>query len=760
MSSSLFDLHPLVSRAVFVAISAIALLATPDSSGVALAQEPGVERPKIGLVLAGGGARGASHIGVLKVLERERIPIDYVAGTSMGSIVGGMYAAGMSPAEIERQMVAVDWDGVFHDKVDREDRSFRRKTDDRLWLLGAKPGFSEGKLKLPPGLVQGQKIGLLLTSLTLPVAEIESFDDLPIPFRAIAADIQTGEKVVLDSGSLAKAIRASMAVPAALAPVPWDGRRLVDGGIVSNLPVEVVKDMGADIIIAVDLGQPLSEHELGESLLSIVDQLTAIMVRENVERELAMLQDSDVLILPDMGDITSAAFDRVAEAIPPGVIAAELKLDDLRKLSVNETEYAAHVGARRKPRNDLPIIEFVRFDNTTGVSDEFLLGRLRSTMAGDPVIGQPLDPERIEKAVDELYALDIFAHIGYELVEDEGRYGLQVKAIEKSWGPNYVQLGMKWNSSMAGNGILSIAVSYLKTEMNSWNGELRTALAIGDEPGLFTDFYQPLGKGADWFGGARLLAQQFNINVFEEGTSDIVEQFGISRLGVSAYGGREFGNWGRALLEYARGGGDREIRIGDPTTPDQDFDIGELSFVLEADRLDDLYFPKTGHAASALYRYSDTSLGATSDFEQFLLGGSIVRSWSDNALIFLGDYRSTISGIAPPERHFRVGGLFNLSGFEFNQLSGQNFAQIATIYRRDFIDTGLIDLSVGVSVEYGNVWQRRSDMSFDDGLLAGSVFLGANTPFGPFYFAWGRAETTDGTFYVSLGAVRNDPILQ
>jgi len=737
-----------------------ALIAAPDVTGSAYAEEAETSRPRIGLVLAGGGARGAAHIGVLKVLERERIPIDYVAGTSMGSIVGGMYAAGMPPAEIERQLVAVDWDSVFHDKVDREDRSFRRKTDDRLWLLGAKPGFSEGKLKLPPGLVQGQKIGLLLTSLTWPVAEIESFDDLPIPFRAIAADIQTGEKVVLDSGNLAKAIRASMAVPAALSPVPWDGRRLVDGGIASNLPVEVVKDMGADIIIAVDLGQPLSEHELGESLLSIVDQLTAIMVRENVERELAMLQDSDVLILPDLGDITSAAFDRVAEAIPPGAVAAEAKLDELRKLSVNEAEYAAHVGARRKPRTDLPIIEFIRFDNATSVSDEFLLGRLRSTMAGDPVVGHPFDPERIEQAINELYALDIFAHIAYDLVEEEGRHGLQVNAIEKSWGPNYVQLGVKWNSSMNGNGILSIAVSYLKTEMNSWNGELRTALAIGEEPGLFTDFYQPLGKGADWFGGARLLAQQFDINVFEEGTSDVLEQFGIRRLGVSAYGGREFGNWGRAWLAYTRGGGDREIRIGDPATPGQDFDIGELSFVLEADRLDNLYFPKTGHAASALYRYSDTSLGATDDFEQFLLSGSIVRSWRDNALIFLGDYRSTISGIAPPERVFRVGGLFNLSGFEFNQLSGQNFAQVAAIYRRDFVDTGLIDLSVGVSVEYGNVWQQRSDMSFDDGLLGGSVFLGADTPFGPFYIAWGRAETTDGTFYVSLGAVRNDPVLQ
>jgi NTE family protein len=428
------------TRIVFsVTAAALLLIANLAEPRSAYADDSETSRPKIGLVLAGGGARGASHVGVLKVLERERIPIDYIAGTSMGSIVGGMYAAGMPPEEIERQLAAVDWDDVFHDKVDRRDRSYRRKTDDRLWLYGIKPGYSDGRIKLPPGLVQGQKIGLLLTSLTLPVAEIESFDDLPIPFRAIAADIQTGEKVVLDSGNLAKAIRASMAVPAALSPVPWDGRRLVDGGIASNLPVQTVKEMGADIIIAIDLGEPLSEHELGESLLSIVDQLTAMLVRDNVERELAMLTDDDVLILPDLGDITSAQFERVAEAIPTGVVAADLKIEELRELSLSEADYIAHVAARREPRSDMPLIEFVTFENSSAVSDDFLLGRLETTMRGDPIIGQPLDPRRMEQAINELYALDIFAHVAYELVEEDGRYGKAGAPITFRSGRNGVR---------------------------------------------------------------------------------------------------------------------------------------------------------------------------------------------------------------------------------------------------------------------------------------------------------------------------------
>jgi NTE family protein len=749
------------TRIVFsVTAAALLLIANLADSRTANADDSETGRPKIGLVLAGGGARGASHVGVLKVLERERIPIDYVAGTSMGSIVGGMYASGMPPEEIERQMAAVDWEGVFDDKVDRRDRSYRRKTDDRLWLYGIKPGYSDGKIKLPPGLVQGQKISLLLSSLTLPVAEIENFDDLPIPFRAIAADIQTGEKVALDSGNLAKAIRASMAVPAALAPVPWDGRRLVDGGIASNLPVQTVKDMGADIIIAVDLGQPLSEHELGESLLSIVDQLTAMLVRDNVERELAMLTDNDVLILPDLGDITSAEFDRVLEAIPTGVVAAELKIDELRALALSETDYEGHIAARRKPRNDMPVIEFVTFNNDTKVSDDFLLGRLQTAMRGDPIVGQPLDPDRMEQAVNELYALDIFAHVAYELVEEDGRYGIHVNALKKGWGPNYIQIGAKWNSSMDGNGILSVALSYMKTEMNSWNAEWRTTAAVGEEPGLHTDFYQPLGKGADWFTGASLLAQQFNINIFDEGSNDITEQVRIQRLGATVYAGREFGSWGRGWIGVTRGGGDRSISIGDPSTPDQNFDIGEATFTLEADRLDSLYFSRHGHSALALYRYSDKGLGATENFEQAVFSGRIARSFGANTFIAYGDYKSTISGVAPPERLFRVGGLFNLSGFEYNQLSGQNFAQVAVAYRRDFVNLGPLRLSAGMSLELGNVWENRSDMSFDDALFGGSLFLGSDTPIGPVYFGWGNSEKSDGTFYVSLGAVRTDPVLQ
>ena len=277
------------------------LITPPGRGGTALAQDTSGERPRIGLALSGGGARGAAHIGILKVLEREHIPVDYIAGTSMGAIVGGMYASGMSPEEIETQLTAVDWDDVFDDNIDRADRSFRRKDDDRLWMIPHKPGFNDGKIKLPPGLVQGQKISNLLTALTLHVADIDDFDDLGIPFRAVAADIRTGEKVVLDSGSLATAIRASMSIPAILSPVAWGDMMLVDGGIASNLPIETVRAMGADIIIAVDISTPLQGEDVAQSILSIAEQMSGFLTRRNVEAELRTLGERDILLVPELG---------------------------------------------------------------------------------------------------------------------------------------------------------------------------------------------------------------------------------------------------------------------------------------------------------------------------------------------------------------------------------------------------------------------------------------------------------------------------
>ena len=720
-----------------------------------MAQTTSADRPKIGLALSGGGARGAAHIGVLRILEREQIPIDYVAGTSMGSIVGGMYASGMPVDEIESQLIAVDWDNLFDDRIDRKDRTFRRKTDDRLWLIDRKPGFKDGKIKLPTALVQAQKVDKLLTSLTLPVSDIEHFDDLPVPFRAVAADIQTGEIAVLESGSLAKAIRASMAIPAIMAPVNWDGQMLVDGGIASNLPIEVVRQMGADIVIAVDISTPLKSDDVAESVLSITGQLTGLLVQRNVARELRTLTDSDVLIRPELGDIGSGEFHRVDEAVPTGEVAAEDSLDELQALRLDAQSYASYVSARPVPSSDQLIIEFIEFDNDSRLSDDYLLGRLK-------VRELPLtfDQKKLDRAIDEMYGLDVFATVSYEVVQRDGKHGLKIDANAKSWGPDYLQFGMKWNTSFNGEGTFNVSAALLKTTINSWNAEWRTGVSIGDEPGIITDFYQPLGRQSNWFVGASAILQRFNVNRFDPVTADISEQLRIDRFGGSVYGGREFGTWGRAIATYTRGRGNREVRIGNPTLPEEDFDIGEVEFTLEADELDNLFFPTRGYLARGTYRVARDGLGATTEFDQALFTLGFAGTRGANTMMLAGDFRTTTSGVAPPERRFRAGGLFSLSGFDFNQLSGQHYGRLMAMYRRSVLDIGIAEVSPGFSLEYGNVWEDKDDIDIGDGIFAGSLFLGADTPLGPVYVAYGLAEGGFDSFYIYIGAIRNSPNLR
>lgn len=292
--------------------------AMPDEDGGAEKN-----RPKIGLVLSGGGARGAAHVGVLKVLEQNHIPVDYIAGTSFGAIVGGLYAAGYSAAELEEILANIDWKNSLSGRASREESSFRRKQDDNGFLIKFKIGIKDGKLKLPSGLITPNNLRLTLQDLINEVVNVDDFDDLKIPFRAVATDLETGGAVVLDHGSLASAIVASMAVPALFPPVEYEGRLLVDGGVSNNVPVDVAREMGADIVIVVDISTPMMKKDDIESFTKVIDQLMLIMTNQNTAVQLASLSEKDILIRPDLDDIGFADFERALEAIPRGEESAQ-----------------------------------------------------------------------------------------------------------------------------------------------------------------------------------------------------------------------------------------------------------------------------------------------------------------------------------------------------------------------------------------------------------------------------------------------------
>jgi NTE family protein len=739
MNRSIFSLRHLYT------ISMLLLLASNlEPAAAATNVESGdASRPKIGLALSGGGARGAAHIGVIRVLEENNVPIDYIAGTSMGSIVGGLYSAGMSPDEIETALGDIDWDGVFDDRPPRSDRSYRRKRDDDLYLFRFKPGFNNGEIDLPRGVVQGQKIDLELSRFVMPVATVDDFDNLMIPFRAVAAEIATGEEVVIGTGNLATAIRASMSIPGGFAPAVRDGRLLVDGGIANNLPISVVRDMGADIVIAVDISTPLLEEEEIGSVVEILGQLTGLLTRRNVEAAIATLTDDDVFIVPDLGEVSTTDFKDFREAIPPGRAATEAQLAEIRKLSLPDDEYQAYQASLIPPRQQSPVIDRIDLENNSRLSDAAILSRVVDTE-----VGKPLDVEALETDLGKIYGLEMFQNVRYSISEDGDDTVLNIRADERSWGPSYLQFGAEYNSAGDAENLFNVGVSYLKTGINARGGEWRTALQIGSEYALFTEFHQPFGSTLKYFVNPIIGYRERLVNIVQN--SDVAATYRIEEKPVEISFGREFGTWGEARVGVRYSDGEAKREVGGPSFSDLPFNRGETFVRLSSDELDDFNIPLKGSFFDMEWLGSREGLGADDEFDQLRVQASVVFTRNRNTFVAGGQYNATISGTAPIQSLFTLGGFGRLSGFTPQEISGQHTALATLVYYRRLNDSRALPFYAGASLETGDAWDNRSDISLSDAITAGSLFLAMNTPVGPLYLAYGRAEAGKDAYYFLL----------
>jgi NTE family protein len=707
-------------------------------------------RPRIGLVLSGGGARGGAHIGVLKALEELRVPVDYVAGTSIGAVVGGFYVSGMNVADLEQLVESLEWETAFLNVTPRELKSFRRKRDDDSFLVNQKPGLNDGEFELPIGLVQGQVIDMIISRETLRASQVDNFDQLTIPFRAVASDLATGEPVVLGSGSLARAIRASMSIPAALSPMEIDGRLLVDGGISMNLPVDVARDMGADVVIAVDISSELLNRDTLKSVLDVTSQLTNLLTRNGTLEQRAKLTSTDVLLVPKFGeDLTSTDFARMREAIQAGYDAVMERRADFEKLAVSEEQYAAYVAARRDPRmSELPVVDFVRLENKGPVADSVVEARL-----GAIEVGKPLDVDAVERAMNTVYGLDYYQNVRYGLVKDEQGTGIELELDPRAWGPNYLQLGMEYSSAADSDSLFGLAASYLRTATNPLGGELRATAVIGDEPAFFVDLYQPFGPKGLYFYAPSLSLTSTQFNVYE-GDQRITEaQLHEGTLEFAV--GRELLTWGEYRFGLRAAKGAFDLRVGDPTQiSEEDFRRGEFFARFSVDTMDSVSFPREGSQAVLEWRASrQKPLEADADFDQMLFSGSYAKTWGRYTLLTTLRLDSTISGTAPDSRLFRMGGFFDISGLNRNQLYGQHATRVGAAYYRRIGDLALFPAFAGMSLELGNVWQDLDDISSTDSIFGGSFWAGVDTPVGPVYVGYGRAEGGEDAFYISLGRV-------
>lgn len=723
-----------------------ALLLTLVSSAAAAADNAGepAARPRIGLVLSGGGARGAAHIGVIRVLEELRIPIDCIAGTSMGAIVGGLYASGMSVDELEKTLTSVDWSNAFLDDIPRQDRSFRRKSDDNLYLLKARAGLrDDGELALPTGVLQGQKLDQLFKGLTVAVASTTDFDQLHIPFRAVGTDIVTGKEVVLDHGDLAMAMRASMSVPAVFAPVEIDGHLLVDGGLSNNLPMDVARQMGADILIVVDISTPLSKREELDDALAITNQLTNFLTRGNTEAQLATLGKEDIFLVPDLEGISASDFSRAGEAIPRGVAAATAKRQDLARLAPGAVAYQAYQAALAVPDTTVPVIEFVRLDNRSRISEDVLRARIHLRT------GEPLDKATLEADIARMYGLELFETIRYEVVEEEGKTGVVLHVQERRWGPNYLQFGLASDNNFQGESNINVGLAYTRTAINSLAGEWRTAIQLGRDPAGFTELYQPLDEDSRYFVNPALYYR--TLNSYKYINDNREAQYRTGRYGMNLAGGRELGVWGEVRLGYDLSAGNTEVHIGDPYEADRDFTNAELFARLSLDTLNEIPFPSSGSYGTLEFATSQEAFGSDSVYNQIKANWLSAKTWERYTLIGAALFDTTLDSDAPLESLFTTGGLLRLSGFAQNELSGQHLGLLRLIAFRRFGDFALLPIYVGGSLEQGNVWDRYEDIELGNSLTAGSIFVGADTPIGPIYLGYGMAEGGHESLYLYLG---------
>lgn len=699
-------------------------------------------RPRIGIAFSGGGAKGIAHIGVLRVIEELRIPVDYVAGTSMGAIVGGLYASGMSPDELEAVILATDWADTLRDKPSRDQLVFRRKDDDVRFIPDLEVGVGKGGLRYPTGLRSGQKLGFLLRRFTLPVRSVADFDQLPIPFRAVATDIATGEMVVLAQGDLARAMRASMAIPSAFSAVELEGRLLVDGYLSNNVPVDVVRAMGADIVIAIDIGSPLTgAEEVRRSFLKIFGQTQGFLTRANMAPRLA---DADLVITPAVAGYGAFDMESGPEIEALGEAEARRMSDQIRRWAVSEEEYAAWKAQRqrRRPSGSLPVITAVRIEGESRVDRRLLDHEIRLQP------GSPYDERTVRDDLARLYGRGDFETVDFELRNEEGGAVAVYSVRDKSWGPNYLKAGLSFAAGGEGENNLALLARLTATHLNARGAEWRTDLQLGSDALLSTELYQPWSFGGRWFvapsaavnrrvlplfaGGERLAEVRVSTEVARLDLGYSLGRFGEVRLGTE---------W--SWLDARRQSGDVPAEV----EPFLDRTIPRAGIRLRTavDRLDNGHFPKHGGLFHLDAYRGIEALGSEDEYTRIEL--RLSRFATRGRHTVFGGVQGGMSpgGVLPYYDAFRLGGLSGFASFEEGELAGDNYGLLRAGYY--FRLTKMVYL--GGALEAANVTTLPEDL-LEDPLLSATGLLAAETPVGPFYLGFASGEG-HRRFYLLFG---------
>jgi NTE family protein len=740
--------HSNVLPAIAAVTGVLMLLASwaaLPAEATAVAQ-PAPKGPRIGLALSGGGARGIAHIGVLKVLEELRVPVHCVTGTSMGAIVGGAYASGAHAAKLEETVLKTNWGQLFVDRPPRAEVSSRRKAEDYKTLFAPEYGVSTKGLLLPKGILSGVSIEAYFRSLTESAVEISDFSRLPIPFRAMATDIETGESVILDRGSVSQAMRASMSVPGAMAPVEINGRLLVDGGIANNLPIDQARKLCADVVIAVNISTPPLKREELNSALSVSLQLINFLGKQTVDEQLKRMTDRDVLIAPDLGDISSGSFERGGDAIRIGEAAARAMADALRRYSVPPEEYTALRGRQVTASKGLGTVDEIRFEGLERTNPEVL----RSLVQSKP--GEPLTEESIAADLRRIYGRGDFENVDYRIQQEPGRRVMVIQPREKSWGPDYLRFGLGLATDFRGENPFNVLVSYRKTWMNRLGGEWLNELQVGRDSRLFSEFYQPVDERGRWFVAPYASIGQSTFPIFVNASRIAEYDMKEGRIGIDA--GAALGTWGEARIGPLWRRVEADVDTGSPLLPSVRENTAGVRARLFADQRDNPFFPRKGHGATASLYVADEGMGSDRNYQRAEATLNGARSWGEHTFNATVSAGSDLGSGLPGYELFKLGGPLQLSGYRIGEFlgSGMTFGRLM-YYKRTYALPEILGsgMYVGASLEAGNMTGRVGETSGKGTLTSASVFLGADTFLGPAYFGVGVGEAGRWSVYLMLG---------
>jgi NTE family protein len=718
--------------------------------GLATAQETGREpqaerpRPKVGIALEGGGALGLAHIGVLEWFEEHRIPVDYIAGTSMGGLVGGLYAAGRSPRQLRQIVEQQNWDIIIGGQTPYEDLSYRRKEDFRDYPTFIQFGLKKG-LSLPAGLNAGHQISLLIDREMLPYATLKSFDDLPIPYRCVATDLVSGKEVVFSDGSLPQAMRATMSIPGLFKPVRNGDQVLVDGGLVGNLPTEVVRKMGADVVIAIHLdAAPVKADEI-QSFLSVLGRSIDVVVRENEIRGLA---SADLVVKVELHDFTSLDYARSKAIVDSGYTATAEKERVLAPFALNGPDWKAYLDAREARRRTATAVpEFVRVEGTNPDAarhiEEFL----------HPLVGKPVDVKPLEGLFTRLTGIGKFDSVGYSQVREAGRIGLVVTVHEKSYAPPILQIASEVDGAEPLDVTFTLATRLTLMDVAGYRSEWRTDVRLGNTYGVSSELYKPFTATSKWFVAPHASLSSTQFKVFQRADPLVIYRLGRAEAGADV--GYGFNRFAEVRFGYETGDFDARVRLGLPVFPSVSGRTGNTKFHFLVDHGDDPIIPRRGYTAETTFRWFDTSPGAPEGFPAMEGQVQFFQPISRPASLFLTAQGGTTFGTRDtgPVPQFFLGGPLRLSAYGTNELYGNQYYLFRLGYLHDLFTLppflGKKIYAIG-SYEFAKMYGFPLESGFPNDFTAGVL---AETAFGPLVIGGSLGDSGHRKWYFQLGRV-------